>query len=344
MIAPSDMWHEPTPDEDQVTAYAAPVAEGAFSPEDAPTPPPLPGFLSDAAPGPDEVTGAEVEVVEVEPEAPDATPSAPSPQAVAWLAADLDAAAHPVESEDPDWEEAEVYDGDGPFAAPVDEPRTVAASTMDRFAEALRAPPRAEMPGLGLSGRRRNLVAPEVKAELQKPHRLQRRPTSVAEAPPQTVGEMRRRAPPRPPGKAQTRHYPQMRALLQDPDSVPYGIEPPIAAGKPAVPGTFFPTPRGPDERPQAVDLDNLLLTMAEGLLIGEMPDGGTEVRVTLKDEFFAGTELRIGVGAGEVTATLVPPDRPTYWSLSGNVHELENRLSERGLRVKTLQVLEPGS
>jgi hypothetical protein len=146
---------------------------------------------------------------------------------------------------------------------------------------------------------------------------------------------------PRP--RAPERRYPRMMSMLQDADSVPLGSDPKSEPPPPPVPGTFFPAPRAPlFERPAPADLDELLATMAEGLLIGESPDGGTEVRVTLRDEFFAGTELRIRVGNGEISAQLLPPDRDIYWQLNGNLDELRERLASRGLTVRELVVLEP--
>ncbi|MCK6547088.1 hypothetical protein L6R52_14660, partial [Myxococcota bacterium] len=142
------------------------------------------------------------------------------------------------------------------------------------------------------------------------------------------------------------RTYPMMRALLRSPDAVPYVVEPPKARRAPPVPGTFFPAVRRERDRPIApqdpADLDEMLATMADGLLIGESPNGGTEVRVTLRDEFFAGTELRIQMNDGRVRAVLVPPDRGTYLTLNGNIDDLRLRLEARGLHVEELRVAEP--
>lgn len=138
------------------------------------------------------------------------------------------------------------------------------------------------------------------------------------------------------------RRYPKMLSLLRDSSDVDYGSAPRAEPAPPPVPGTFFPAPREPMERPAPADLDDLLATMAEGLLIGDSPDGGTEVRVTLKDEFFAGTELRIRVGEAGVSAELVPPDRDIYWQLNANIEELRERLASRGLSVQELNVSEP--
>lgn len=85
-----------------------------------------------------------------------------------------------------------------------------------------------------------------------------------------------------------------------------------------------------------------MLACMAEGLLVGSNEDGHTEVRITLRDEFFAGTELRISTASGQVTAVLVPPDRETYWLISGRIDELRTRLAERGLRIAELKVANP--
>jgi hypothetical protein len=157
------------------------------------------------------------------------------------------------------------------------------------------------------------------------------KPAAAQAAPP----AQRREAPP-------SRHYPKMRALLRDPDAVPYGSDPPHVPAPPPVPGTFFPAAREPRPQPAPADLDGLLATMAEGLLIGETADGHTEIRVTLKDEFFAGTELRIVLGEGGLVAELVPPDREVYWQLSGNVDELRERLTGRGLSVTDVKVSFP--
>lgn len=323
-----DPWTELTPGDPTELASVALPGETA-----------LPGFVAPGQAEPAEVTGAEIEVIA----APIAQPEADA----AWTELE-DQNLGPAAP--PDWADAqpdpepEFYAGDGPFAAPQDAPAQTDAS---RFADALKWEPSPEMMQDSLL----NSPVPEVqvpahiKAELEKPHRLKRRAPSVA---PRTVADVRRAAKPASPrapkGPEPVRHYPKMRALLEDPDSVPYGIEPPSAAARPPVPGTFFPTPRAGPARPAAVDLDGLLLTMAEGLLIGEGPSGGTEVRVTLKDEFFAGTELRIAVGEGAVKATLVPPDREVYWQLSGHISELEERLNGKGLKVRTIEVLEPGA
>jgi len=134
------------------------------------------------------------------------------------------------------------------------------------------------------------------------------------------------------------RRYPLFWALLRNPEQA---VQPKVKR-PPPVPRTFFPAPRVPLERAAPEDLDTLLATMAEGLLIGESADGGTEVRVTLKDEFFAGTELWISVGGGEISATLVPPDRQVYWTLNAHAEELAERLGARGLRVAKVEIREP--
>ena len=137
-----------------------------------------------------------------------------------------------------------------------------------------------------------------------------------------------------------------MRALLQNPDRVPHGSEGPQRPHAPPVPGTFFPAPKKERDPPQGsaapADLDQMLAAMAEGLLVGDDGAGGTEVRVTLRDEFFAGTELRIQTNGGKVRAVLVPPDRSTYLELNGNIDELRARLEARGLKVEELRVAEP--
>lgn len=321
-----DPWTEPTPS-DLVQS------EVLLDPE----PAPLPGFVVPGTVGAAEVTGAEIAVGVVSEVLPALSPADE-------LALGLGPAAPPDWAEEPD-----LYAGDGPFASPVDAP--IGESTVvpvargaSRFAEALRYEPPPEFVQVELlEPSPKSLVPAHVKAEFDKPHRVQRRAPSVA---PRSVAEVQRQSttPPAPVIDPSARHYPKMRSLLKDPDSVPYGIAPATAAASRPVPGTFFPTVRAPLPKSGAEDLDGLLMTMAEGLLVGEGPAGGTEIRVTLKDEFFAGTELRIELGDGAIKATLIPPDREIYWQLNAHTDDLEARLSGKGLRVQSIVVLEPGA
>jgi hypothetical protein len=236
-------------------------------------------------------------------------------------------------------EAEDQYAPDGPVAAPVDAPRP---------------PPKARPPSAARQGFQSAFTAPVV---VQRRTRASsqtgatqalvpvgRSGSGVGRAPlarrPSGVQPPDAKLPPE-------RRYPKMRALLRNPDAVPLGIEPRTPKSRAApVPGTFFPAPKQPKEPPMVpsapADLDEMLATMAEGLLIGEDAAGNKEVRVTLRDEFFAGTELRIVVGDGKVRAVLVPPDRGTYLMLNGNIDELRMRLESRGLRVAELRVAEP--
>jgi hypothetical protein len=236
---------------------------------------------------------------------------------------------------------------DGPVAAPID----ALAPTGDLEPPPIRATPPPKPRGPSMRSRFVDEMEPtqyrqEVRALLNQPVVVPRKTPAR-----KTSGVARREVtpPPRarskaPAGKpASPRRYPKMMSLLKDAESVPYGSAPKSEPPPPPVPGTFFPAPRAPlYERPAPADLDELLATMAEGLLIGESPDGGTEVRVTLRDEFFAGTELRIRINNGEISAELRPPDRDIYWQLNGNIDELKERLSARGLTVRELVLLEP--
>lgn len=139
-------------------------------------------------------------------------------------------------------------------------------------------------------------------------------------------------------------NYPLMLSLLAHPEEVLSGPPPPASSERPAVPGTFIPRPPPPPPQPEPTELDRMLSLMADGLLVGEDEEGGTEVRVTLKDEFFAGTELRIRLSKGQVKAVLVPPSRIIYWQLGGELHQLRDRLEARGLRVAELELSDPSS
>lgn len=236
----------------------------------------------------------------------------------------------------------EASGGDGPFASPVDAParpkgrvtrtRPISELAREGIANAFSAPLVVQ--------RRTTKVDPAAKETALVP--ALREPQPPARAP-----QTREVVPPDPavtsPGE---RRYPKMRALLANPDQVPHGSAPPKRTRAPAVPGTFFPAQRreAVPARPRGhpADLDEMLSTMAEGLLIGEDASGQTEVRVTLRDEFFAGTELRIVAGRGRVRAVLVPPDRSTYLTLNGNLDELRQRLEARGLQIEELRVAEP--
>ncbi|MCB9653628.1 MAG: flagellar hook-length control protein FliK [Deltaproteobacteria bacterium] len=148
---------------------------------------------------------------------------------------------------------------------------------------------------------------------------------------------------------SRVRDYPALRAMCSAFDTALNCTEPRTGArasarDRPApVPGTFFPAPRRPLRPPEpAADLDGLLSLMADGLLFGDDGEGNTQIRVTLKDEFFAGTELWIRVGAGRISATLIPPDRETYFLLNGQLDGLRDRLGARGLVVEELSVEHP--
>jgi hypothetical protein len=272
------------------------------------------------------------------------TPDVASPRLDPWRELTPEPEPEPVEGA---WEEAEPYAGDGPFAAPLDAPadsshergRGVGLEPPSLPRETQRAASTASRAGPSEAARARPGVSGASTPQLGGPLLIQRRTTKRAEAPsgPAMPSRPNRPASPLPP----ERRYPKMRALLADPD---VALGAPLRARAQPVPGTFFPAARPPPERPAPADLDQLLATMAEGLLVGETPSGETEIRVTLRDEFFAGTELRIVAGAGTIRARLLPPDRSTYWSLNGNLHELEQRLLGRGLRVTELEVVEPGA
>lgn len=140
-------------------------------------------------------------------------------------------------------------------------------------------------------------------------------------------------------GARPVRDYPVLRSLIQDPDALA-GEE---RAASTAVPRAFVRA--GPAyERPASArpHMDDMLEEMAEGLLVGGDGAGMSEIRVTLGEEFFGGTELRIQRTAEGVTAILRPPDRDTYRILAGELPRLRVHLEERGLRVSNLRVEEP--
>jgi flagellar hook-length control protein FliK len=146
-----------------------------------------------------------------------------------------------------------------------------------------------------------------------------------------------------------------MRALLREPDAAPVRA---VDRALP-VPGTFFRSPpaahaahaaqaqaqaqaEAQAAAQAAAGLDSMLESMAEGLLVGTDGGGASQIQVTLRDDFFRGTELRVSFDAGEVRAQLVPPDRDTYRLLSSELHRLRSSLEERGLKVGALDVVEP--
>jgi hypothetical protein len=246
----------------------------------------------------------------------------------------------------------DLYLGDGPFAAPSDripeeramriaDPRS--PSAISRFAlatNALSQPVAVQ----------RNTKNTTPQPRSQSGIRIGDAAVAIARRMPSGVGrptEIMRahhQVPVQEPPPS--RRYQQMRALLKNPEKIPYGTAPISKPKPPPVPGTFIPAGKREKEPPPApsspADLDQMLATMAEGLLIGEDANGHAEVRVTLRDEFFAGTELRIKMGEDGVSAILVPPDRSTYLTLNGNVDDLRIRLESRGLRVSQIRVAEP--
>lgn len=135
------------------------------------------------------------------------------------------------------------------------------------------------------------------------------------------------------------RRYPLARALLEDPEQVPYGPE---LNPAPEVPGTFIPH-REPRRRSDSMArADQLLGEMAQSLLIGDDERGQREVRITLSDDFFLGTELRISFTRGELSAELIPPDQSTYQLLEAEAERLRAHLEARGLSVSRVEVRRP--
>ena len=258
------------------------------------------------------------------------TPVPPPPAIDAEYAVSRQDVVDPVEDDDAytetveAWQEAdEFFSGDGPFAVPIDDPAS--------------AQPKPRAPADPMLG-------PERWSQPQgEPLILKRRTGGVSgRSPPKGTAEGPSSSGSRVhlPRTGGPRRYPRMLALLKD-QTVAQRPAGRGAEVPPPVPGTFFPAPREPREPPPS-DLDRMLLTMAEGLLIGETADGETEVRVTLKDEFFAGTELRIVAGDGKVKAVLAPPDRDVYWQLNGSLDDLKHRLSDRGLKVEDIELVYP--
>lgn len=170
---------------------------------------------------------------------------------------------------------------------------------------------------------------------------------SPPRSPSRTGSSTGRRPPPREgsrsrlPNKA-PREYPVMRGLLRDPEALPEGSpDRPSSVEARAFIRSSPPRPP-PREKASRAALDGMLEQMAEGLLVGGSGDALSEMRVTLRDEFFRGTELRIAVGLEGVTARFIPPDRDTYRHLSSELPRLRSHLADRGLKVGKLEVDEP--
>lgn len=233
----------------------------------------------------------------------------------------------------PEWGSADGWiedntseEGDGPFPVDLD------GSSSSKAAISEVAAPRSAFAAAPTLGTRPLGALPVVRRtdEVRVDRRRPREKTAAPTGAPHSAE------------KVPTRHYPKMRALLAQPERVPEGMDPLPEPRPPPVPGTFIPNPPPPPPRPEPGELDALLALMADGLFIGEGEGGSTEVRVTLRDEFFCGTELRIGLDDGQVSALLVPPTREIYWQLGGETHLLRDRLERRGLRVAELKVAEP--
>ena|GEM_PF-6484046 len=139
------------------------------------------------------------------------------------------------------------------------------------------------------------------------------------------------------------REYPLMMSLLQDSSEIESGRTSNISSSPP-VPGTFFPTSSKKELVPETgpPDIEGLLSTMAEGVLLGGSSDGSSHMMITLNDEYFRGTELRISIESNGVKAHLIPPDYEVYRHLSSELPRLEQRLLARGLTVNDVSVLKP--
>jgi hypothetical protein len=144
-----------------------------------------------------------------------------------------------------------------------------------------------------------------------------------------------------PPGVKPAREYPRMKSLLSAP--VEAAAPEPLERGSSTARTAFVRGGSKTSERPQKRgELDGMLEEMAQGLLVGGPGGQLSEMRVTLRDEFFRGTELIIAVAPEGVTARFLPPDRETYRNLSSELGRLRAHLEEKGLRVARLEVDEP--
>ncbi|MFO0722185.1 MAG: hypothetical protein U1E65_00290 [Myxococcota bacterium] len=170
-------------------------------------------------------------------------------------------------------------------------------------------------------------------------------PVFVEPRPPRSPSTTSRRPMPREPSRSRllgapqkpVRDYPVLRSLVDDP-----GRFLPVHSGEDkALAPSKAPVRPPRREEPASRKVDGLLEEMAEGLFVGG--DGQqNEMRVTLGEDFFGGTELRISRGPDGVTAVLLPPDRDSYRLLSSELPRLRAQLEQRGLRVQKLKVEEP--
>jgi len=185
-------------------------------------------------------------------------------------------------------------------------------------------------------------VAPPANAPFGPPIRVDA-PTPRPRAPSQTSRRPLSREPSRPPRNntqvRPVRDYPVARGLLRNPDASVID-ERPLSA---AVPRAFVRSGVPAEPRSSArAEADGMLQEMAEGLLVGGDGAGNSEIRVTLGEEFFGGTELHIQHTPEGLIAILRPPDRETYRVLASELPRLRVQLEERGLRVSNLRVEEP--
>ena len=271
----------------------------------------------------------------------------------------------PEPEPDPD---PEQWDGDAPIAAPLDSParpRTndlralfsessawqdvtaslpaPAPSTLPVTESVVVLDPRADTPALA----RTDLEVPALGSQRPAPSyfgpplpavgtdpRPPRSGSSPGRRPLSREGSRSRGGLAPPPSKP-VRDYPVLRGLVEDAGR----FLPVHSEDKSPVKAPVRPPPRR--EEPASKKVDGLLEEMADGLLVGG--DGqSSEMRVTLGEDFFGGTELRISRGPDGVTAILLPPDRDSYRLLSSELPRLRAQLEQRGLRVQKLKVEEP--
>lgn len=262
----------------------------------------------------------------------------------------------------------EQWDGDAPIAAPLDSPARPRTNDLRAlFSESsgwqdvtasLPAPapalpvtesvvvldPRAdtpalartdpEVPALGAQRTAPSYFGPPLPAVGTDP-RPPRSGSSSGRRPLAREGSRSRAGGLTPPPSKPVRDYPVLRGLVEDPGR----FLPVHSEDKAPVKAPVRPPPRR--EEPASRKVDGLLEEMAVGLLVGG--DGqSSEMRVTLGEDFFGGTELRISRGPDGVTAILLPPDRDSYRLLSSELPRLRAQLEQRGLRVQKLKVEEP--
>lgn len=85
---------------------------------------------------------------------------------------------------------------------------------------------------------------------------------------------------------------------------------------------------------------DDLLRAMGKQVLVGQQMAGACDFWIELKEEILGGLQIRLSLGQGQVSASLIAKTKEAETLLLERLPLLKKQLRERGMRVGQLEVI----